>query len=722
VGKSGSGATDTIYFSGRPVARLAAGAWTDLVYGGGGLLAEVTSSGPVYRMTNNGPAATAAQTAGLPCSSLGLADNGNILQILDSLNGNNSQAFSYDNLNRIASFTNGNGTMQQCYTIDPWGNMSITCGNLQTNLFFGTNNQISSNGYGYDASGNLTSFNNGISTVGYTYDAEGKMLTANSGLATYTYDAEGNRARKDSGGTWTEYIHFNDQPLAEKNADGTWSDYIYANGQRMARADSFDIRIHMIGTNCSNCGTNPNMFAGTTSLTAANGYLVRAGDLLTWRQYQDGSALGGLFFGLLNSSGNYVDGTSLQDSDNQPILADATKGSWHVRTVDLSSFAGMKIDFIDPFDSTNAPAGAWDIYYGDITLVSTDGTFVPIYSRSMMNLSPATAPDVSGFSVITEKVADTTPLTTTYDHADQIGSTRLLTAGTGWPVASDTYNPYGQGPTPGVNHYLFTGKERDTESGLDYFGARYYGSSMGRWMSPDPGKISAAHLANPQKWNKYNYVLNNPLSMFDPDGQQEMTIVYRTFIPTATATAGGKTYAGDNRTFSLAPVASSRSTITVLIETDPSIRPGNPIISTTGTVTGSAGQTTELSPNGNTSATATTGLPFATGSRDANGNAVINITQDVKNPLSPADAYFGTTVGQAITPGISANLTMSFTPNGAGITTTGTASNFPSEELNVTNSSGTTTPIFQFSPPPGSSPFSLYLPDRNVSCTGTCPK
>jgi RHS repeat-associated protein len=277
-------------------------------------------------------------------------------------------------------------------------------------------------------------------------------------------------------------------------------------------------------------------------------------------------------------------------------------------------------------------------------------------------------------------------------------------------------------PSPMTSQQFSSGKERDAESGLDYFGARYYSSNMGRWMSPDPKQPSAKHLMNPQKWNKYAYVLNNPLSLVDPDGQEEMTIVYRTFIAAATASAGGKTYAGDSRTFSSAPAASSRSTITVMIETDPSIRPGNPIISTTGTVTGSAGPTTELSPGGNTTATATTGLPFATGSRDANGNAVVNITQDVKNPLSPADTYLGTTLGQAITPGITANLTMSFTPNGAGITTTGTASNFPSQELNVTNSGGTTTPIFQFTPPPGSNPFSLYLPDRNVSCTGSCPK
>jgi DNA-binding helix-hairpin-helix protein with protein kinase domain len=47
---------------------------------------------------------------------------------------------------------------------------------------------------------------------------------------------------------------------------------------------------------------------------------------------------------------------------------------------------------------------------------------------------------------------------------------------------------------------------------------------MGRFMSPDPGKINLKHLANPQKWNKYPYVLNNPLSMIDPDGMEELWI------------------------------------------------------------------------------------------------------------------------------------------------------------------------------------------------------
>src|ERR1700758_4612426 len=68
----------------------------------------------------------------------------------------------------------------------------------------------------------------------------------------------------------------------------------------------------------------------------------------------------------------------------------------------------------------------------------------------------------------------------------------------------------------------FTGKERDSESGNDYFGARYYGSSMGRFLSPDwSAKIEPvpyAKLDNPQSLNLYAYVGNNPLSRFDPDG------------------------------------------------------------------------------------------------------------------------------------------------------------------------------------------------------------
>jgi RHS repeat-associated protein len=63
-----------------------------------------------------------------------------------------------------------------------------------------------------------------------------------------------------------------------------------------------------------------------------------------------------------------------------------------------------------------------------------------------------------------------------------------------------------------------TGKERDTESGNDYFGGRYYASSMGRFMSPDPSGLVFASFANPQSLNLYSYAQNNPLIYSDPTG------------------------------------------------------------------------------------------------------------------------------------------------------------------------------------------------------------
>ncbi len=68
----------------------------------------------------------------------------------------------------------------------------------------------------------------------------------------------------------------------------------------------------------------------------------------------------------------------------------------------------------------------------------------------------------------------------------------------------------------------FTGKERDAETGLDYFGARYYGSNMGRWMSPDWSAAAVpvpyADMTDPQSLNLYGYVRNNPIVKVDLDG------------------------------------------------------------------------------------------------------------------------------------------------------------------------------------------------------------
>jgi RHS repeat-associated protein len=70
----------------------------------------------------------------------------------------------------------------------------------------------------------------------------------------------------------------------------------------------------------------------------------------------------------------------------------------------------------------------------------------------------------------------------------------------------------------------FTQKERDIETGLDYFLARYYSSSQGRFTSIDPENYQAMRdLSDAQSWNAYAYVNNNPLARIDPDGRGKLT-------------------------------------------------------------------------------------------------------------------------------------------------------------------------------------------------------
>ena len=67
-----------------------------------------------------------------------------------------------------------------------------------------------------------------------------------------------------------------------------------------------------------------------------------------------------------------------------------------------------------------------------------------------------------------------------------------------------------------------TGKERDAETGLNYFGARYFSAAQGRWTSPDwSAKPQPVHFKNPQTLNLFAYVGNNPLARMDPDGHYE---------------------------------------------------------------------------------------------------------------------------------------------------------------------------------------------------------
>jgi RHS repeat-associated protein len=260
---------------------------------------------------------------------------------------------------------------------------------------------------------------------------------------------------------------------------------------------------------------------------------------------------------------------------------------------------------------------------------------------------------------------------------DWLGTQRMQTTAAGNQEEECYSYPFGDGLTctgTDATEHHFTGKERDAESGLDYFGARYLSSDLGRFMTPDPGKISLRTLANPQKWNKYNYVLNNPLAMIDPDGQQEMWIQFRAFIPQSNVGYIGK---GDGRSFSKQENASSRVSITMHIETDPAKNGGNPLLGYTVGI-----NQTHNNLTGKDTPAVVVQAPTPTASQDpTTGQVKLNVQMNVHSGDLPASMA------------IRSNVNIGVNEAGTEASVSGTTSESPAFEANIAPQGGPTTNI-----------------------------
>ena len=117
-----------------------------------------------------------------------------------------------------------------------------------------------------------------------------------------------------------------------------------------------------------------------------------------------------------------------------------------------------------------------------------------------------------------------------YYMTDQINSIRIITDDNGNVVYSAAHGPYGQIQKVWTNTYepklKYSGKEREGYSELDYFGARYYGHNLYRFISVDPIINKKEALSDPQLWNLYSYCRNNPISFFDPYGRLSAKAIF----------------------------------------------------------------------------------------------------------------------------------------------------------------------------------------------------
>ncbi len=257
-----------------------------------------------------------------------------------------------------------------------------------------------------------------------------------------------------------------------------------------------------------NCGTSPNLTVCTADKKVLNPSVDTSNNQLS-------------------SSDNYdFDnvGNTTEDAQGRTFIYDAEN-----KQVSISD--------------TNGTIGEY-FYDGDGKRVKK---YVPDTAETTIFVYDAAGKLVAEYSTIVASSNDTQVAYLTNDH---LGSPRVNTDKNGNVTARHDYHPFGEEiatseRTAGLGYAddsvrkQFTGYERDTETDLDFAQARYYNRSHGRFSSVDPyniifemekgedadevSRILNKYLADPQNWNRYLYVVNNPLKYSDPDGLRPQT-------------------------------------------------------------------------------------------------------------------------------------------------------------------------------------------------------
>jgi RHS repeat-associated protein len=318
-------------------------------------------------------------------------------------------------------------------------------------------NQSWSRSYSYDDSGNITN----IGSQQFVYDALGRLTEmATSGTTTeqYGYDRYGNQTSRTSGGVLQQIPT---EPTTNQLSTG----YTYDSAGNLKTGDGYTLSYDALGQAATK--------TYTASTTYNETYIYTAGEER---------------IGVLTSNSGQT----------------SSWWYWSVRDEGGKVLRQYRSSANDP---TQTALWIEDYVYRDGLLVGAE--------------RPPTMGGRRHF------------------HLDHLGSPRLITSNDGQIVSMHDYLPFG-GETTSVwqegyagfdreDPMKFTGHERDyagsfgREDGhaVDYMHARYYSPSLGRFLSVDPALDLKTAIGNPQSWNRYAYVLNNPIGRIDPDGRAD---------------------------------------------------------------------------------------------------------------------------------------------------------------------------------------------------------
>ena len=426
--------------------------------------------------------------------------------------------FSYDKMGRVAD--NSQCTPQNCGT----GVFAIqyTQYDLLGNLLSATNAAGVTFTYTYNEASHLTSISTNFVDATHpgtllsqgSYNAPGSLKTVLLGngltetrnynsrlwltsltagtvyslnMASYAPNGDVLAANDSVNGNWTySYDPFNRVVGSNQNNGQAVYSYVYDRfGNRWQQNGPYSMQLTFTGNNPSN-PQNKNRMDGYSYDAAGN--LLNAGS----HQY-------------------------FYDAENRLIQVDGTSGNCSTATACYVYEAeGRRV-------RKATSSGALDFLYDSdghkVAEVDPTGTFLRgelfAAGRHFAVFAPDPGPTGATF----------------FMHADWLATERARTNMTGTACETIGSLPFGDGQTISdscgdsagdVSPLHFTGKERDAESGLDYFGARYFSAAQGRFTSPDwsekPQPIPYADLKDPQSLNLYAYVRNNPLRNRDLDG------------------------------------------------------------------------------------------------------------------------------------------------------------------------------------------------------------